>query len=477
MRSLLGRLKEGHWPVFLMSMLSALVNLFLPTILVRLLPVDQIGVYKIFFLYVQSMTFLSLAGAPLYSVYYWVGKKENSKEYVDQAFKLTIILGLLATIVGLIFVGPLSHAIALNSFQTVLLLLSAITAAPAAMVGEYLVAKGQRIKGSIFNSGFELIKGAVIVAAVVIKSNIDGAFWAYTILFFIKFAWAIIWGNRLGIFDFHIDKKILKEVWRYARPMSFAGVLSFFLEKVDMLILSSRLSTTEFAYYSMGCLMIPPLLLLEMSVQKVLIPELSRSFHKNDFHSMAISYRKAQSDLAYLIIPSVFGLIIFAEPIVEILFTRQYMASVPVLKIFALTYLSYIFPHDAVARASGETMWVLKIYTVISPLTILTVGYVAGPYGAMGALIASSLFRFAPKIPGLLLAKRITNIPVRKLIAWRALLFYTAVNIPLTVLCYVLRDQFETVKGWFLTLSPIYAVIYLSIVLSVKSVWDKKKEV
>ena len=475
MKKTISKLKQGHWPVFLMSMLSAIVNLFLPTILVRILPPEEIGVYKIFFLYVQSITFLSLAGGPLYSVYYWVGKKEESNEYVDQAWKVCLGLSLTSTFIGLLFSFQISKMISLTWPQTLLLLLSAITTAPAAYLGEYLVAKGKRLYGSLFNSGFELLKGIAIVSATLIYRSIDAAFWTFSILFLIKLIIALVIGKKLKIISFQFDREKIVTVWKYCAPMSLAGVLGFFLEKIDMLLLSSRLSVEDFAYYSMGCLLVPPLVLLEMSVQKVLIPELSKAYHQLDLHSMILSYRKAQSDIAYLMIPSVFGLIVFARPIVEILFTKQYLTSAPFLQVFALTYLAYIFPHDAIPRATGNTKWVLKIYSIVTPITILSVGFMAGPYGAMGALATSTLFRFAPKIPGLLYAARVTKHSIPQLFAWRSLALYTFVNLILASVSISLKSQFTTEVKWFLILGPFYAVIYLVIVLFSKGLLDRKR--
>ena len=68
MKKLTSQIKErfstGHWPGFLTGIISSLMNLFLPTVLVRILTPEDVGIYKIFFLYIQSFTFLSLAGAP-----------------------------------------------------------------------------------------------------------------------------------------------------------------------------------------------------------------------------------------------------------------------------------------------------------------------------------------------------------------------------------------------------------------------------
>lgn len=464
----LHKLKEGHWPVYLISMVSAITNLFLPVALVRILDPVDIGIYKIFFLYAQSITFLSLTGGPLYSVYYWIGKKENAASYVEHAWVLSFALSIVSAVIGLAFSVPLSHLISITESQTILLLLSAITAAPASFYGEYLIAKGKRINGSLFNSGFEILKGVVIVGLVYVTKHINAAFIGFTILFAVKLFLAASLGKKEKVLTFNISKERLKEVWKYCAPISIAGVLSFFLEKVDMILLSSQLSPQSFAFYSMGCLGVPPLYILEMSVQKVLVPALSKAFHDDDKLSMIQHYRKAQSDIAYLMIPAVFGLIIFNRPIIEILFTSQYMDSAVYLKVFALTYLAYIIPHDAIPRATGQTGWVLKMYCILTPLSLLVVYVCAGQWGAMGALISSMVFFYLPKIPGLIYSSRITGYGLRDLIAWRGIGLFVGINIVLAILANWSQHFFETERMWFLVIGPIYAVVYLGLVNIIK---------
>ncbi len=460
----LHKLRDGHWPVFLISMVSAITNLFLPVVLVRILDPQDIGIYKIFFLYAQSITFLSLTGGPLYSVYFWIGKKEKSIRYVEHAWILSFGLSVICAIVGLLFSVPLSHIISISETQTILLLLSAITAAPASFYGEYLIAKGKRISGSLFNSGFEIVKGVVIITLVYFTRHINAAFWGFTALFLIKLALAAYLGKKENVLTFNIDREKLKDVWRYCAPISIAGVLGFFLEKVDMILLSSKLSPESFAFYSMGCLAVPPLYILEMSVQKVLVPAVSKAYHAQDKLSMVQHYRKAQSDIAYLIIPAVFGLIIFNRPIIEILFTEEYLKSAEYLKVFALTYLAYIFPHDAIPRATGETGWILKMYLLLTPLSIAVVYFCAGTWGAMGALISSMVFFYLPKVPGLIFSSQITGHSIARLIAWKSLFMYTGINLLLMLAAYSLKNFFSSEKMWFLVLSPLYAALYLGVV-------------
>jgi O-antigen/teichoic acid export membrane protein len=184
----------------------------------------------------------------------------------------------------------------------------------------------------------------------------------------------------------------------------------------------------------------------------------------------------AQSDIAYLMIPAVFGLIIFSRPIIETLFTKAYMDSAVFLKVYAFTYLVYIIPHDAIPRASGHSNWVLKIYLLLTPLSLIVVYFFAGKYGAMGALVSSMVFMFLPKIPGLMFSAEITGEKIYKLIAWKALGFYTLINCALALLTYSLKPFFLTEKIWFFTIAPLYAVVYLIVVNTVKYFKTKYEE-
>lgn len=469
----LAKLKDGHWPVFLISLVSALANLFLPVILVRLLTQEEIGVYKIFFLYVQSITFLSLTGGPLYSIYYWIGKKEYTNHFVKHAWILCYLLSISCALLAFIFLSNISHLVALNEMQTVLLIFSAITSAPASFYGEYLIAKGNRIIGSLYNSGFEILKVLVIIAVVFHYRTIDSALWGFTILFLIKLLCATYLGRKDKVLDLKISKEKLRLVWHYCFPISLAGCLGFFLEKIDMILLSTRLGTEDFALYSMGCLIVPPLYILEMSVQKVLIPDLSNAYHESKFSKMIVAYKKAQSDIGFLIVPAVFGLIIFSKPIIEILFTDRYLKSAEYLHFFALTYLAYIIPHDAIARSTGQTKWILKMYLTLTPLSIFFVYINSGHWGAKGALLTMIFFFYMPKIPGLLISAKTMQCRIRDIIAWKPLSFYVALNIILAIICFALKSKFPNQKVWFLVLSPLYAIIYLSLANIIKNIKDR----
>jgi O-antigen/teichoic acid export membrane protein len=456
------KFSNGHWPGFLAGMTSSIINLFLPMILVRILTPEQIGIYKIFFLYIHSFTFLSLAGAPLYSIFYFIGKKDG-RNYIDHAWKLSIVLSVIALIVGLIFSPLISEKTNLTSHQTLFLLITGALITPSSFYGEYLLASGKTALGPIFHSIFEIVKSAAIIIVAYVSRDINTTFYVFGASFLIKLLLSLALGIRQHILTLKFDKQKMSEIVTYCAPMSSAGLLGFFLEKIDMLTLSAYLSPKDFAFYSMGCLVIPPLMILEMSVTKVLMPKLSTLWHEKKISEMGDSFKQAQADIAFLMIPAVFGLYIFSSPIIKILFTDQYIESVPYLKIFAFSYLAYIIPHDTIARSSGNTKWILKVYLTVTPISLISVVYAAKNYGAVEALLITVFFRFIPKIWGLIYSSQLTQMNIISLLPLGRWLYNIVINLSLTLAVLNVKQYFPDETSWFMITGPIYAICFFII--------------
>lgn len=331
---MLGKLKQGHWPIFILSSVSAIANMFLPIILTRILTPEDIGIYKIFFLYLGLLPFLFLTGGPLHSVYYWVGKGKDQDRYITAAFQLTFILSLAIIVIGLPLIVPIASFFELSITTTQILLLSAFLWVPSGFYKEFILAKGFVAWGSIFGVLMELIKVFLFLALAFSGYKLNVIFTAFLIFLAFKMllTGALLLKEKLPLFK--IKKKYLSSVWNYCLPIAGAGLLGFVVDKIDQIVLTKYLAKDEFAFYTMGCLMIPPLYMLEMSIIKVLIPKLSTYSEKEPL--VALQYfRKAISDSALLMIPAAVGLFTFSDSIVELLYTESYLESSIYLKILA----------------------------------------------------------------------------------------------------------------------------------------------
>lgn len=459
------KLKSGHWPIFMLSSISSIGNLFLPIILVRLLSTEDMGIYKIFFLHFSAIPFLVLAGGPVHSVFYWVGKNQEEKEKsLNATLVLSLLLSALVLIIGFPFRVYISEHFDVPLKYVSILLLTGFLSAPAGHFAEATIALGKSALGSIIDTIFELFKAGGIIFVAWKYRNLEALFYYFGFILLLKFVLTNLLNRKINHITFKTDVAHIKKVLSYCFPISLSGCLGFFVDKIDLLILSSFLDNSSFAFYSMGCLVVPPLYLLEMSVQKVLIPSLSKAYVARDWNGAAESYRKAIRDVAFLIIPSIFGLMVFASPIVRMLYTDQYLDSVPYLQLFALTYLLLMLPHDSVARATGRTKWVLKIYLLVTPISLISALLAAKYSSAKVVLIVTILIKFIPKFLGLKLSKDLMNWDWKQMFPIKQLSLYTAICAGLSVICLLARNFFEKDINWFLTCGSGFAIIYLGTV-------------
>lgn len=457
------KLKNGHWPVFLLSSLSSIGNLFLPIILVRLLSPEDIGVYKIFFLHMAAIPFIFMSGGPMHSVFYWAGRKSEERgRYLNATWAWTLFLSVLVLIVGLPFREWVANHLDIPHQYVVLLLLTGALFSPTGHYTESSIALGKNM-GSVFDTISELLKSAGFIFIAWKYRDLSALFIFFAAFMFLKLLVMVYLNKQQNGIGLSTDKEHLSKVFMYSLPMSISGLLGFFVDKVDMLFLSSHLDASSFAFYSLGCLAVPPLYLLEMSVQKVLIPSISKTYLTHEWAEGSAAFRKAIKDISFLIIPSIFGLITFATPIVRMLYTEQYLESVPYLQIFAFSYLLLIFPHDTVARATGKTSWILKMYLIITPLSLAAAYYAANHYGAQAVLMITIIIKFVPKILGLKLSKQLMNWQWNEMFPVKHLFLFSGICLSLSIGCLLMKVFFENDIVWFLVCGGAFGVIYLAL--------------
>ncbi len=461
-------MKQSHWPIFFLSSIASVINMVMPFILVRLISPAEMGAYKVFFLYLGMVPYLLFSGGFVHGVYYWCSKENGGKEYYKQIYWLNLVSGLLLIICVSLAVYLLPHSFD-RDIPVIAFILSSFFFNSNSFFPEVMTAKGHVIKGPLIEGTFEMIKVLTILIIAWRTQNTAFIFWGYTIFTAFKFLVYHTLLTSKGLVTFRPHFPTLKKIYSYSMPMSVMGLLSQFVEKFDLLILTTFLAKKDFAMYSMGCLMIPPLVLLDMAMHKVLIPKLSHSLGQKDYKKSLDLLHEGIRDNALLIIPSVFGLAYFAPELVHLLFTDQYVQAIPFLQIFAFSYLSYILPHDALFRASGKTRFLFKIYlywTPINTLLIFATAYLGAP---LQVLMVSVLIRFIPKFIGLYFTAREIQTSFWRIFPRRTLAtFSITILVLIGVSHYLLRPRLNWGPSMSLMLIAPIGVIYL--ILNIRTI-------
>ena len=115
---------------------------------------------------------------------------------------------------------------------------------------------------------------------------------------------------------------------------------------------------------------------------------------------------------------------IYSDPIIRILFTERYMPAVPFLRVYALYYLCFALPYDAVARALGDGKWILRTALLFALPSMGATWLIAGYWGAMGALITFLTVQFLIRIYSLGHQRRNFAVPYSKFIPFKVQSMY-----------------------------------------------------
>ncbi len=450
--------------------------MFVPLVMVRILTPDQVGLFKIFFLYLVMTPLLSLTTGLLSGLGYWAGQGEKGRHAIATSNAMILSAGVLMSLVSLAASPWITNFFKWPAIYSIYFSISIIGAVGLTFLEESSIVTGEIWFGAIYTSSIEIIRSAAIVLTALYFRNLDAILMTATLLSLVKVGLSIILAKRRNLLRFSIDWEIVHSILKYSLPVSFAWFLGIFVGTADQVVLSKIMNPGAFAVYAIGCLMVPPLMILEQSITRVMIPQMSESFAAGNFARAAKNYRDGVEQLAWLLIPAVIGLIVFSRPIIEMLFTTQYSNASIYLRWFALSYLMLIFPHDAVPRARGQGRWILKSFMVFAAIPLILCYFLGMKYAEFGALAGLLISRLLMRTYSMIFIRASTGWSFRDFIPFRSIGIFSAVGITLGLVCMLLKPSFNNAHHWFLICGFLFTTAYLFIALVITN-WHRRNRI
>ncbi len=389
---------QSHWALTVLTSFTALLNMMVPIVLVRVLTKEDIGLYKIFFLYLMVGPWKSFGGSIYNGLYFWMGGSKEALQLVRQAWTILMCWTLVLVVPAFLFSEEIARLAGYEYRFTLLFIICASINLTSQCYENVSVADGRVMRGAVFSAGFQLLRMMAFISTVFIFRKLDVIFISYAVVTAGEVILGTILGYKQGYYRIIWQPKLIKEILKYSLPLVVGFTISAIATSADQIILSKYLTHADFAVYAVGCLAIPPLIILESSVTRVVIPKIAKVLGDDKFEDARHLYHNAVRDISLLTVPVVVGMIFFAEPIILILFSEKYVDSIPILRLFALSYLIHVMPYDVVPRAQGNSIWIMQasIFFTVTALGFAFLGAkYGGPTGALiGILINETLRRF-----------------------------------------------------------------------------------
>ncbi len=392
---------RASW-VFLARLLSFAFSIVLPLLLTRRLSQEDFGVYKLVFLVINTAAVMLPLGVSM-SAYYFLSRETEDRN----ATVLNILLFLTATgtLGGLsvtLFPGILTYIVGDASLEslapsvglllTLWIIGSFLQIAPIANQEERL--GSILILGSSLSRTAMLVGSAVLIAtvpALIVAAQLHATAQIVVLLFYVV--------SRFPGFWRAFDLRMLGRQLAYALPFGASGLLYTFQTDVHNYFVSHEFGPTVFAIYAIGCFQLPLVGMLTDAAASVLIPQVSRFQRNGETEKIIHLSLRAGRKLGIVLLPLFGFLTIAGEEFITVLFTSQYVESLPIFRINLVMLLFGIIPTDPIIRAYPKyRYWMLTLMAVLTSALMAALVWVTPQYGMVGVIATVLAVRLTAKV-------------------------------------------------------------------------------
>lgn len=444
------------------------LRLAMPIVLVRILDQQQFGEYRLFWLVANTLMLLVPLGMSRSLMFFLPrSNAEERSAFLSQTiFYLTAVSIPIAAVLAYgpnwlpgQVTGLTDPGWLLGAFTLLWIVSSLISVLPNA---------DRNIRWQMWATIFlAVIRLIVILGVAVVTRNLQDVFVAifvFAVLQTLLLAYYI--GSRFG---FRLPRPTTSGLRRqlvYAIPFGISGALSRARHQVQQWIVAILFLPESLAIFAIGVSFSGILGLARSSIGGVLLPKMSNTHAAGDLTRSLELNNRGNLSICFLIFPAVAFIWVFAAPLVEFLYTAEYLDAVPLVRIYALamilmsvelaTVLLIFEQGKFVAKVSASVLLVAAILSYFGALWFGLAGVAAG--GFVGTLITRTLnFNRAAKM---------LEIPLSRLQDWSTLGRILAVAAISGALSSYFVGFFSAEATPLLLLSmaaPLYAVTYVAL--------------
>lgn len=454
------------------KVITAAISMLTSMLLSRFRTTEEYGTYSQMLLAVELVTSLLMLGLPN-CINYYLGRAENEEERREFLSVYYSLSTLLSIVIGTVLVlsTPLIEAYFHNPLIRNFYFFLALypwTHIIASSIENVLVV----YQRTVFLALFRIIYSCVTLGVIILVQLLGYGFTTFMILYVVEnsvFAITVyIIVSRLanGI-RISYNKKSIRIIFAFSIPIGLSAVVGTLNTEIDKLLIGHLLDTDQMAIYTNAAKELP-FSLVATSITAVLLPKLSKMM-KKDKRIEAIKLWGYASELSFIVISLiVFGVFIFAEDVITILYSTKYLSGVSVFRVYTLNLMLRITYFGIILNAAGKTkkIFLCSIYSLLLNALLNPLFYWL--LGMIGPAIATFIAILVIQLLQLKMTSQITDIPFKNVFPWKRLGFILIINICLAVSFYIIKHMIflDAIIGSIaesLILGCIWAALYLFI--------------
>ena len=400
------------------------LQFLLPIVLTRTLDAEAFGRYRL--LWLVAMTFIAIA--PLYmpqSLYYFIPRSDRPTQrlYVNQTILFLAGMGLLAAwaVSGWNPLLPNTVEI-LNPTHVPLVPIFVLVWIVAALL-DVLPTVDERVAWqSAAIVALSCTRTISLGTAALLTHSFEAVLWTLVGFAVVKLLVLVAYIATVhGLGRPWLRPKVLMGQVRHAAPFGLAGTLHGLRGQADQWVAAAVFPLTLFASFSIAAVLGPMVNLFRQSVNHVFLPSMSRLHSNGDVRGMLALNSRANAMVAVLAYPLLAFVFVFAEPLIELVYTSTYLDAVPVLRLYIVGLVAFVIELNSILLLLRQGAFAARLNALALAVSVSLSYWGATRLGLAGAAIGSIAAIYLDRSMLIVRIARITGEPVGRLQDWTRL--------------------------------------------------------
>ena len=404
-------------------LIGTVVAFAIPVVLVRLFDQTAFGTYKQLFLVCTTLYAIAQCGMAESLFYFLPSDPKRAGSYAMNAFLVLFAVG--GACLVLLWTGR---------FRVAAWLGNDALAAGLPWIGAYLAfmlasaaleivltARKRYLGAAGAYAASDVVRTALCVLPALLLRSLEGVLIGATAFAALRFGAAIValrreFGDRL-----RFDASLLRTQLAYALPFELAVLVEILQGNLHQYAVSMRFDAAAFAVYSVGCLQVPLVDLVAGSTCNVMMVRMSEELRDGRREAALLEWHGAVRRLALVFLPLVGVLLLNARDLIVLLFTRSYLASVPIFMLWAFAFVLAALPVDGVLRVHADTRYLFVLGALKLGFIAATVGWFLDRFHLEGGVLVTLVATLFGKTLALGRIAHRLQTGVALLLPWRGL--------------------------------------------------------
>jgi O-antigen/teichoic acid export membrane protein len=222
----------------------------------------------------------------------------------------------------------------------------------------YWVAKKQPISVFYYSVTRTIVRLSAILVTALYSPTVDALIRTLIVVEAIRILVVVLIMWRINLRLAFMDQRVIRRQLTFVVPLGLAGSIHYVNEYVGQIAISTQLGVVALAIYTIGSFQVPILNILRGSIVDSIFPDMVLTASSNASDKLGLWKR---SIIAYtsLIVPLVILLFFYADVLIPLLFTEEYIGAVPIFRILAVVMLIQCFELGTPLRAINRNQVLL----------------------------------------------------------------------------------------------------------------------